>query len=136
MRMNGYHKFGIGSLAVLAVFLWLGLGGIKYVLPDSSSGHILFRIPELESTGAKARGVVAVIGFVKAGSITSRGKTTSFLLVERPGDSDTGEELKVAYDGDDLPDTFGDRAQALTFGRMGSDRLFHATRVQAKSVRW
>ena len=41
--------------------------------------------------------------------------------------------MQVVYNGiDPLPDTFRDGAQALADGKLGSDGVFHATKIQAK----
>ena len=58
--------------------------------------------------------------------------TTAFLMVEHEGQKDVGEQLKVVYTGNDLPDTFKDHAEALAGGQMGSDGVFRANKLQAK----
>ena len=66
-------------------------------------------------------------GDVEKGSIQRTCRTVDFTLVQDK------LHLKVAYTGrDPLPDTFRDGAQALADGKMGSDGVFHASKIQAK----
>jgi cytochrome c-type biogenesis protein CcmE len=66
-------------------------------------------------------------GDIAAGSIERNGANVSFTL------SQEKLQLKVVYSGiDPLPDTFRPGAQALADGKLGSDGVFHATKIQAK----
>lgn len=124
--MNRYLKFGIPVAAILATCVWLGVSSTK------QTAEYFVKIPELKNMGAKARSRrLQVDGHVKQGSIVSQGQTTAFVLVEREG-SDPGEQLKVVYTGNDLPDTFKDHAEAVAGGVMGEDGVFHANKLQAK----
>jgi cytochrome c-type biogenesis protein CcmE len=72
-------------------------------------------------------------GDVEANSISREGRDVHFVLVqEKDG---VKRRLNVVYNGiDPLPDTFKDNApcQALVDGKLGSDNVFHATKLQAK----
>jgi cytochrome c-type biogenesis protein CcmE len=64
---------------------------------------------------------------VQPGTIVKNGVETSFVLHQG------ATMLSVVYAGSDpLPDTFRDNAQALADGRLGSDGVFRANKVQAK----
>ena len=70
---------------------------------------------------------VRVGGDVQQGSIERNGRDVSFVLGQDQ------QRLKVVYNGiDPLPDTFRGGAQALADGRLGSDGVFHASKIQAK----
>jgi cytochrome c-type biogenesis protein CcmE len=125
--MNRYLKFGIPVAAILATALWLGFSSTK------ATAEYFVKIPELKKMDEQARARrLLVNGYVKEGSIVSAGQTTSFLLVENEGKKDVGEQLKVVYTGNDLPDTFKDHAEALAGGQMGTDGVFRANKLQAK----
>ena len=125
--MNRYLKFGIPVTAILATCVWLGVSATK------ATGEYFKTIPEFKQLDAQTRTKrMQVSGYVKAGSIVSQGQTTTFLLVANPGDSNFGDEMKVVYTGNDLPDTFKDHAQAVAGGQIGPDGVFHANKLQAK----
>jgi cytochrome c-type biogenesis protein CcmE len=68
-----------------------------------------------------------VAGDVESGSIQRKGAQVEFTLIQDK------RRLKVAYSGTDpLPDTFRDGAQALADGKMGTDGVFRANKIQAK----
>jgi len=68
-----------------------------------------------------------VAGDVAPGSITREGKLVRFVLTQ------DALKLNVVYSGSDpLPDTFRDGSQALADGRLGSDGVFQANKIQAK----
>ena len=70
---------------------------------------------------------IRVAGDVEGGSIQRKGDLVEFVLIQDK------LKLKVAYTGSEpLPDTFRDGAQALADGKMGTDGVFHASKVQAK----
>ena len=125
--MNRYLRFGIPVAAILATCVWLGFSATK------ATGERNVEIPELKKMDQQTREQrLLVIGYVKEGSIVSHGQTTAFTLVEKPGDGYAGEQLNVVYTGNDLPDTFKDRAQAVAGGALGADGVFRATKLQAK----
>jgi cytochrome c-type biogenesis protein CcmE len=126
--MNRYFKFGLPIAAILGTLGWLAASGI-----NESKGYFK-TIPEVKQMGDQAHVKnLRVDGFVKEGSIAHQGSSTSFLLVEKPGDGNVGDKLKIVYTGDDpLPDTFKDRAEAEAFGKLGADGVFHADKIQAK----
>jgi cytochrome c-type biogenesis protein CcmE len=130
--MNRYLKFGIPVAAALpAMFLWLGLGTI------TQTPEYFVKVQELKKMDAQARSKrLLVNGYIKEGSIVSAGKTTTFLLVEHEDRAGAGEQLKVVYTGNDLPDTFRDHAEALAGGQLGADGVFRANKIQAKSAWW
>jgi cytochrome c-type biogenesis protein CcmE len=64
---------------------------------------------------------------VAPNSIVREGANVSFTLAQDK------LRMQVVYSGiDPLPDTFRDGAQALADGKLGSDGVFHATKIQAK----
>jgi cytochrome c-type biogenesis protein CcmE len=66
-------------------------------------------------------------GDIQPGSIVKSGPETSFVLHQG------ATTLNVVYAGSDpLPDTFRDNAQALADGRLGTDGVFRANKIQAK----
>ena len=72
-------------------------------------------------------GRLRVGGDVESGSIVRAGREVAFTLHQKD------VRLKVVYDGaEPLPDTFRDGAQALADGRMGTDGVFRASKIQAK----
>src|SRR5580692_5015825 len=114
--MNRYLKFGIPVAAILATCLWLGFSSTM------TTGERNVKIPELRKMDEQGRGKrLLVDGYVKEGSIVSAGQTTTFVLVENEGKKDVGEQLKVVYNGNDLPDTFKDHAEAVAGGSLGAD---------------
>lgn len=120
--MKPYAKFGILSVLIVGSLVWLAMGGIKQTKTYYET------IPELHKLGKNAEGQrLRVSGFVKTGTIVKAGSAVSFVIAEN------GQELKVVYTGSDpLPDTFKGEAQALADGRLGSDGVFEANKIQAK----
>ena len=120
--MNNYVKFGILIVAVLGTLAWLAAGGI------SDTKTYYKTIAELNQMGDSAKEKrLRVGGDIAAGSIERNGANVSFTL------SQEKLQLKVEYSGiDPLPDTFRPGAQALADGKLGSDGVFHATKIQAK----
>ena len=91
-------------------------------------------IAELQRLGRNAVDQrLRVGGDVELNSISRDGRDVHFVLVqEKDG---VKRRLNVVYSGiDPLPDTFKDNApcQALVDGKLGSDNVFHATKLQAK----
>lgn len=124
--MNRYLKFGVPVAAILATVVWLGVSSTK------KTAQYFLTIPELRKLNAQAqRRPLQVDGHVKEGSIISKGQTTTFVLVEKEG-AETGQQLKVVYTGNDMPDTFKEHAEATAVGEMGEDGVFHASNLTAK----
>ena len=125
--MNRYLKFGIPVAAILATCAWLGFSSTK------KTAEYFVEIPELKHMDEQARTRrLNVNGYVKPGSIVTRGQTTTFTMVEHEGAEGSEQQLKVFYVGNELPDTFKDHAQALAGGQMGADGVFRANKLQAK----
>lgn len=120
--MNTYVKFGILVVLIVGSLVWLAVGGIK----DTKTYYKT--IPELQRMGSAAHGQrLRVGGDVQPGSIVKNGAQVSFVLHQG------AQTLNVVYSGTDpLPDTFKDNAQALADGRLGSDGVFEANKIQAK----
>jgi len=126
--MNKNVKFGLIIAVILGTLGWLAAGGIN------QTASYYKEIAELERMGPN--GVdkrLRVGGDVEANSISRDGRDVHFVLVqEKDG---VKRRLNVVYNGiDPLPDTFKDNApcQALVDGKLGSDNVFHATKLQAK----
>ena len=120
--MKTYAKFTILVVAVLGVLALLATSGIN------ETKTYYKEISELNKMGHSADGKrLRVGGNVETGSIMRMGRDVSFVLTQN------NLKLKVVYSGmDPLPDTFKDGAQALADGRLGSDGVFQASRIQAK----
>lgn len=120
--MNSKVKFGILTATILGTLGWLAAGGI-----DQTATYYK-EIAELKAMGHD--GVekrLRVGGDVMANSIERQGDQVRFTLVQN------NLTLPVVYSGvDPLPDTFKDGSQALADGKLDSDGVFHATKVQAK----
>ena len=117
-----YAKFAVLMALIVGSLVWLAVGGVK----DTKSYYKT--IPELSKMGEAAQHErLRVGGDVQPGSIVRNGLACSFVLHQ-------GEQLlKVNYTGSDpLPDTFKDNAQALADGRLGTDGVFQANKIQAK----
>jgi cytochrome c-type biogenesis protein CcmE len=126
--MNKNVKFGLIIAVILGTLGWLAAGGIN------QTASYYKEIAELQKLGDKAFDKrLRVGGDVEANSITREGRDVHFVLVqEKDG---VKRRLNVVYNGiDPLPDTFKDNApcQALVDGKLGSDNVFHATKLQAK----
>ena len=120
--MRRYWKFGAITVVVLATLTWLAVAGIN----ESKTYYIT--VAELQAMQAKALDRrLRVAGDVEPGSIVRSGARVEFLL--RQGDL----KQKVVYTGrEPLPDTFKDNANALADGRLGTDGVFEAKKIQAK----
>jgi cytochrome c-type biogenesis protein CcmE len=120
--MNAYAKFGILTALIVGSLIWLAIGGV------SETQTYYKTIPELQKMGKSAQGMrLRVGGDVESGSIVKAGSEVTFLLHQGP------QQLKVVYRGTDpLPDTFKNGAQALAYGRLSSDGVFEASKIQAK----
>lgn len=120
--MNTYAKFAILTTVIVGSLVWLAMGGI------SESKTYYKTIAELQQMGDKAQGQrLRVGGDVEKGSILRSGAEVSFVLFQ------DAKKIRVLYKGTDpLPDTFRDNAQALADGRLGTDGVFEAQKIQAK----
>src|ERR1700736_6321124 len=120
--MKTYLKFAALVVVIIGVLVWLAMGGI------SDSKTYYKTIAELGQMGDQAKGRrIRVGGDVQAGSIVRNGAEVTFVLHQE------AKTLRVVYNGiDPLPDTFKDGAQALADGKLGTDGVFQANKIQAK----
>lgn len=120
--MKTYVKFGILMTLIVGSLVWLAMGGIRETKTYYKT------IPELAKLGNTATGQrLRVAGDIRPGSIVKSAAGVSFVLHQGP------QTLNIIYKGTDpLPDTFRDNAQAVADGRLGSDGVFEATKIQAK----
>lgn len=120
--MRTYAKFAALVVVIIGVLVWLAMGGI------SETKTYYKTISELGQMGDQAQGKrLRVGGDVEKGSIVRNGREVSFVLHQ------DAMKLKVVYSGiDPLPDTFKDGAQALADGRLASNGIFEASKIQAK----
>jgi cytochrome c-type biogenesis protein CcmE len=120
--MRTYWKFAVLVAVIVGTLIWLAVGG--------TTGNMTYykTVAELDQMGSQALGKrLRVGGDVEPGSISRNGREVSFVLLQDQ------RKLRVVYAGSDpLPDTFRDGAQALADGRMGPDRVFRASQIQAK----
>jgi cytochrome c-type biogenesis protein CcmE len=127
--MNTYSKFGAIVAVIIAVLVWLAMGGV------TKSKTYYKEIREVNQMGDRAQGQrLRVNGYVEQGSIVRDGSKVSFILHQNPSVlRQDPVRLAVVYNGiDPLPDTFKDNAQAMADGKVGQDGVFHASKVQAK----
>ena len=120
--MKTYAKFAVLVVGIIAVLGWLAAGGINETKTYYKT------ITELRQMGDRANGQrIRVGGDVQVGSIQRLGKEVHFTLTQ------DNTKLQVVYNGSDpLPDTFRDGSQALADGRLTTDGVFHANKIQAK----
>jgi len=120
--MKTYGKFAALIVVIIGTLVWLAAGGV------SESKTYYKTVQEVRQMGNSAQDRrLRVAGDVETGSIVRLGKEVAFTLQQEK------LRLKVVYDGiDPLPDTFRDGAQALADGKMGSDGVFRANKIQAK----
>jgi len=127
--MKTYAKFGAIVLVVVGVLAWLALGGV------SESKTYYKTISEVQQMGDQAHAKrLRVDGYVVPGSIVRNGAQVSFIMHQDPAKrGQDAVRLKVVYSGiDPLPDTFKDDAQAMADGKLGTDGVFQANKIQAK----
>lgn len=126
--MNKYVKFGIPIVAILGALAWLAKDGV------TETKTYYKTISELHQMGDRAKEQkVRVGGDVEPNSIVrdTNGHDVHFVIAQ--ADGATKINLKVVYTGiEPLPDTFKDGSQALADGKLGSDGVFRATKIQAK----
>ncbi|MCL5743266.1 MAG: cytochrome c maturation protein CcmE [Acidobacteria bacterium] len=120
--MRKYGKFVVLVVVVVGTLVWLAAAGINETKTYYKT------ISEVGQMGSQAYGKrIRVAGDVDGDSIQRKGKVVEFTLVQDK------LKLRVAYTGTDpLPDTFRGGAQALADGKMGTDGIFHANKIQAK----
>jgi len=120
--MKTYLKFGILVVGIIGTLGWLAAGGV------SETKTYYKTIAEVSQMGASAHDKrLRVGGDVEEGSIKRNGREVSFTLAQET------IKLKVVYSGiEPLPDTFRGGAQALADGKLTSDGVFHASKIQAK----
>src|SRR5712671_4846897 len=120
--MKTYLKFAALVVVIIGVLAWLAMGGLS----DSTTYYKTSA--EWVQMGDQAKGKrLRVGGDVTQGSIVRNGSEVTFSLHQ------DARVLKVVYTGNDpLPDTFKDGAQALADGKLGSDGIFQASKIQAK----
>jgi len=127
--MSKNIKFGLIIAVILGTLGWLAAGGINQTASYYKEIAELDRLAPNDNVDKRLR----VGGDVELNSISRDGRDVHFVLVqEKDG---VKRRLKVVYSGiDPLPDTFKDNApcQALVDGKLGSDNVFHATKLQAK----
>ena len=120
--MKPYAKFAILVVAIIGTLGWLAAGGIN----ETSTYYK--EIKEVNAMGKDAlEKRIRVGGDVQKDSIVRTGKEVRFILTQND------LKLSVIYTGNDpLPDTFRDGSQALADGKLRSDGVFQANRIQAK----
>jgi cytochrome c-type biogenesis protein CcmE len=120
--MKTYAKFALLMVAIIGTLVWLAAGGIN------ETKTYYKEIKEVRAMGDKAQdGRLRVGGDVVPGSIVREGKEVRFTIHQ------DAQKLNVIYNGiDPLPDTFKDGSQALVDGKLRSDGVFHASKIQAK----
>src|SRR6185369_6717386 len=129
ISMHKNIKFGLIIVVILGTLGWLAAGGINQTASYYKEIAELNKLAPSEKVDKRLR----VGGDVELNSISREGRDVHFVLVqEKDG---VKRRLNVIYNGiDPLPDTFKDNApcQALVDGKLGSDHVFHATKLQAK----
>ncbi len=120
--MKKYGKFAALIVVLLGTLVYLAVAG------GASNATYYKSIAELNRMGPQAYGKrLRVGGDVQTGSIQRVGSEVRFMLLQDQ------TKLPVAYVGSDpLPDTFRDGSQALADGRLDSDGVFRAGKIQAK----
>jgi len=120
--MSKNVKFGLLTAIILGSLGWLAAGGIN------QTATYYKEIKELRAMGSQGyEKRLRVGGDIEANSIVREGNRVRFTLVQND------LKLNVVYANiEPLPDTFKDRSQALADGKLGTDGVFQATKVQAK----
>jgi cytochrome c-type biogenesis protein CcmE len=120
--MKTYAKFALLVVAIIGTLAWLAAGGINETKTYYKT------ISEVQAMGEKAQDKrIRVGGDVEPGSIIRNGKEVRFTIHQ------DAIKMNVVYNGaEPLPDTFKDGAQALADGKLRSDGVFQASKIQAK----
>ena len=120
--MNKNLKFGLLAAIILGTLGWLAAGGVE------QTATYYKEISEIQKMGGDSVDKrLRVGGDIKANSIVRKGDQVHFTLIQND------LHLDVIYQGKDpLPDTFKDGSQAVAEGKLASDGVFRATKVQAK----
>lgn len=120
--MKPYAKFALLVTGIIGTLAWLAAGGIN------ETKTYYKEIKEVTAMGKDAMDRrIRVGGDVEPDSIVRTGKEVRFVLVQNE------LKLPVLYTGSEpLPDTFRDGSQALADGKLGTDGVFQANRIQAK----
>ncbi len=120
--MNKYAKFATLMAIIVGVLIWLATANVS---ESQTYYKTISELNHMPNQGKEKK--LRVGGDVEKGSILRKAELVEFTLAQ------DNLHLRVAYNGrDPLPDTFKDGAQALADGRMGSDGVFHANKIQAK----
>ena len=127
MKSN-YVKFGALIVVIVGTLAWLAIGGVN------DGGAYYKTVPELQAMGdAATTKRIRVGGDVEPGSIIRTGQLVKFTLRQEDPKLKSVTKLNVVYSGiDPLPDTFKDGSMALADGKLGTDGVFHAQKIQAK----
>jgi len=120
--MKKYGKFAVLIAIIVGVLVWLATAKV------GESTTYYKTIAELNQMNDKAMTKrLRVAGNVEQGSIVRKGNEVHFTLLGE------NQKLRIVYTGSEpLPDTFRDGSQALAEGKLGSDGVFHAGKIQAK----
>jgi cytochrome c-type biogenesis protein CcmE len=120
--MKKQTKFAIGAGIIVGSLSWLAWLGAQ---ESKTYYHTIVEISSLKASDARHR--IRVGGTVRAGSIARHTGRVDFVI------EGEGKSLTVSYTGTDpLPDTFVDNSQALVEGKLASNGIFVADKVQAK----
>jgi len=130
--MRKYAKFAALIVVVIGTLAWLAASSMG---ENKTYYKTISEVTRMGSAAINQR--TRVEGFVENGSIQRVGSQVQFILAQDPALAQKADvhnlRIKVTYTGTDpLPDTFKDGAQALADGKLGSDGVFHAGRIQAK----
>lgn len=120
--MNTYAKFALLVVAIIGTLAWLAAGGINETKTYYKT------ISEVQAMGEKAQDKrIRVGGDIEPGSIVRNGKEVRFTIHQ------DAIKMNVVYSGaEPLPDTFKEGSQALADGKLRSDGVFQASKIQAK----
>jgi len=123
--MNTFTKFALLVVAVVGLLVWVALAGLKGDMTTFKT------ISQLNQMGDQAMGKrLRVGGEVEKDSVIREGREVRFTIRDL---NQPTLKLKVVYRGiDQIPDTFKDGAQALADGKMGSNGVFEANKIEAK----